>query len=104
MTTLFGLLEHPLIQAPMAGTQAGAMAAAVSKTGALGSLPCAVLTAETMRKEIELVRAQTSNPLNVNFFVHVAPKEEPEREAAWRKLLQPYYDEYGIDAASVPAG
>jgi nitronate monooxygenase len=104
MTTLFGLLEHPLIQAPMAGTQAGAMAAAVSKTGALGSLPCAVLTAESMRKEVELVRAQTSNPLNVNFFVHVAPKEEPAREAAWRKLLQPYYDEYGIDATTVPAG
>jgi nitronate monooxygenase len=100
MTTLFGLLEHPLIQAPMAGTQAGAMAAAVSKTGALGSLPCAVLTAESMRKEVELVRAQTSNPLNVNFFVHVAPKEEPAREAAWRKLLQPYYDEYGIDATT----
>jgi nitronate monooxygenase len=104
MAKLFGFLEHPVIQAPMAGAQAGAMAAAVSKTGALGSLPCAVLTAESMRKEIELVRAGTSNPLNVNFFVHEPPKEDPAREAAWRKLLQPYYDEYGIDPAGVPSG
>jgi nitronate monooxygenase len=104
MTTLFGLLEHPVIQAPMAGAQAGAMAAAVSATGALGSLPCAVLTAETMRKEIELVRARTDRPLNVNFFVHQPPKEDPAREAAWRALLKPYYEEYGIDPAGIPAG
>jgi len=104
MERLFGLLEHPLIQAPMAGSQAGAMAAAVSGTGALGSLPCAVLTAESMRKELDLIRSRTDRPINVNFFVHDPPKEDAEREAGWRKLLQPYYDEYGIDPAAVPSG
>jgi nitronate monooxygenase len=104
MAKLFGFVEHPLIQAPMAGVHAGALAAAVSGTGALGSLPCAVLTADGMRKEIELVRSRTSNPLNVNFFVHVPPQEDPAREAAWRKVLQPYYDEHGIDPSKVPAG
>src|SRR5438045_2917796 len=101
---LFGFLEHPVIQAPMAGSQAGAMAAAVSQMGALGSVPCALLTAESMRKEIELVRARTDRPLNVNFFVHAAPKEDPAREAAWRQVLKPYYDEQGIDPAGIAAG
>ena len=65
--------ELPIIQAPMAGAQAGAMAIAVSNAGALGSLPCALLTAEAMRKELEIIKAQTSRPYNVNFFCHSPP-------------------------------
>jgi nitronate monooxygenase len=45
---LFGI-ELPLIQAPMAGVQAGALAVAVSEAGGLGSLPCAMLTPEALR-------------------------------------------------------
>ena len=41
MAKLFGLLEHPVIQAPMAGAQLGAMTIAVCQAGGLGSLPCA---------------------------------------------------------------
>ena len=40
--------ELPIIQAPMAGVQLGALAVAVSNAGGLGSLPCAMLTVETM--------------------------------------------------------
>jgi len=36
-------IELPVIQAPMAGVQAGALAAAVIGAGALGSLPAALL-------------------------------------------------------------
>ena len=97
-------LDAPLIQAPMAGVQAGRLAAAVSAAGALGSLPCAVLTAETMAKEIELVRATTRRALNVNFFCHVAPDPDAAREAAWRRALAPYYAEFGLDAGKIPAG
>lgn len=104
MTTFLGLVERPLIQAPMAGVQGVALAAAVSSTGALGSIPCAMLTPETMRKEIETFRAQARGPLNVNFFVHAPPEADAAREAGWRALLGPYYGEHGIDGAAIAPG
>lgn len=96
--------ELPIIQAPMAGAQAGAMAIAVSNAGGLGSLPCALLSVEAMRHEIEAIKAQTARPYNVNFFCHAPPRPSAEREAAWRKALAPFYKEYGIDPESIPAG
>jgi nitronate monooxygenase len=96
--------DLPIIQAPMAGVQVGAMAIAVSNAGGLGSLPCAMLTADTMRSELAAVRAATSKPYNVNFFCHTPPPPNAEREAAWRKTLAPYYKEYGIDPATIGAG
>src|SRR5688572_14702696 len=96
--------ELPIIQAPMAGVQVGALAVAVSDVGGLGSLPCAMLTVETMRKELAAIRAATSKPYNVNFFCHTQPPPSVECEATWRKLLAPYFREYGIDADSIPAG
>ena len=103
MSGLFGT-ELPIIQAPMAGAQAGAMAIAVSNAGGLGSLPCALLSVEAMRKELEAIKAQTARPYNVNFFCHAPPLPSAEREAAWRKALAPFYKEYGIDPESIPAG
>jgi len=97
-------LDVPIIQAPMAGVQLGKLAAAVSAAGALGSLPCAMLTAEAMAKEIDGVRAATRRALNVNFFCHVPPRPDAAREAVWRKALAPYYAELGLDAGKVPAG
>jgi nitronate monooxygenase len=96
--------ELPLIQAPMAGVQRGALAIAASNAGALGSLPCAMLTVEAMRDEVAALRAATTKPYNVNFFCHVPPVPNAEREAAWRKLLAPYFAEHAIDADSIPAG
>ena len=106
MKTLSQILDIDVavVQAPMAGVQAGALAAAVSSAGALGSLPCAMLTPETLAKELELVRSRTSNPLNVNFFCHVPPPPDETREARWRSALAPYYRELGIDPAGIPAG
>ena len=100
---LFGI-ELPIIQAPMAGAQAGALAVAVSNAGGLGSLPCAMLSLEAMRNELMTIKAQTTKPFNVNFFCHVPPAPNAEREANWRAALAPYYKEFGIDAAAIPAG
>jgi nitronate monooxygenase len=100
-------IRHPLIQAPMAGVQGSALAIAVSEAGGLGSLPCAMLSPEQIKVEIEAIRAATSKPYNLNFFCHTPPPPDvatPEREAAWRKLLAPYYAEHGIDLSSIPAG
>jgi nitronate monooxygenase len=106
MTTLQQLLgtELPLIQAPMAGIQGSAMAIAVSNAGGLGSLPCAMLGNEALRSELAAIRAGTGKPYNVNFFAHATPAPDAAREATWREALTPYYREFGIDTASIPAG
>ena len=97
-------IELPLIQAPMAGVQGSALAIAVSSAGGLGSLPCAMLSAETLRSELEAIRLGTTRPYNVNFFCHTPPVVDPEREMVWRQTLMPYYKEFGIDAQSIMAG
>lgn len=97
-------IELPIIQAPMAGVQGSALAVAVSNAGGLGSLPCAMLGAEALRKELASIRAQTAKPFNVNFFCHRSPVADPAREAAWRQSLRPYYQAFGIDPASIAAG
>ena len=94
----------PIVQAPMAGVQGSALAIAVGKAGGLGSLPCAMLTVDAMRKELAAVRSATDGVYNVNFFVHTPPAPDARREAGWRAALAPYYREYGIDPASIAAG
>lgn len=96
--------ELPIIQAPMAGVQASALAIAVSNAGGLGSLPCALLSPDAMRKELAAIKAQTDKPFNVNFFAHKQPTPDAEREARWRAVLTPYYKEYGIDPDKIPTG
>jgi nitronate monooxygenase len=56
---LFGI-DLPIIQAPMAGLATSAMAAAVAEVGGLGSLGCAVLSADQIRAELSAIRRQTS--------------------------------------------
>ena len=106
MTALQKLLgvDLPLIQAPMAGAQAAALAVAVSNAGGLGSLPCAMLTPDAMRRELDAIKAGTSKPYNVNFFCHTPPLASDAREAHWRAVLAPYYAEFGIDPATIAAG
>ncbi|MDH5285617.1 MAG: nitronate monooxygenase [Betaproteobacteria bacterium] len=97
-------IRLPVVQAPMAGVQGSALAVAVSNAGGLGSLPCAMLGPEAIRDELAAIVAQTSQPYNVNFFCHAPPVPDAAREAAWRKLLAPYYAEFGIDPQAIPAG
>jgi nitronate monooxygenase len=96
--------ELPIIQAPMAGFQVSALAIAVCKAGGLGSLPCAMLGLDAVRKELSAIKAATARPYNVNFFTHTPPVPSPQREAAWRKALAPYYREFGIDPDSIAPG
>jgi len=96
-------IEVPLIQAPMAGVQASALAIAVSNAGALGSLPCAMLSPQALRDELTLLANGTPRPFNVNFFCHTPPTPDLAREATWRQALAPYYAEAGLDISAVPA-
>ncbi|PTS85175.1 2-nitropropane dioxygenase [Pseudomonas sp. HMWF032] len=97
-------IELPLIQAPMAGAQLHGLAAAVSHAGALGSLPCAMLDAAGLRKELQALREKTRKPYNLNFFCHTPPSADGAREAAWREALSPFYRELGIDPATIASG
>jgi nitronate monooxygenase len=100
---LFGI-DHPIIQAPMAGASSGQMAIAVSQAGGLGSIAAAMLTAETLRTELQIVQQGTGRSINVNFFVHQPPVADAAREAGWRKRLEPYFREFGLPADAGAGG
>jgi nitronate monooxygenase len=94
---LFGI-EHPIIQAPMAGVVSPQMAIAAAEAGALGAIPAAMLTPETLRTELQVVKQGTGRPISVNFFVHDEPSPDAAREAGWRRQLEAYYSELGLAA------
>jgi len=55
----------PIIQAPMAGE----LVAAVSNTGALGSLGAGYMTLKDIRQSIEKIQSLTRKPFHVNLFI-----------------------------------
>jgi len=87
----------------MAGVQGSALTVAVSNAGGLGSLPCAMLSLDSLRKELSVVTSQTTKPFNVNFFCHPQPNVDADREARWRAALSPYFAELGVDPQSISA-
>ncbi len=97
-------VELPIIQAPMAGVQGHALAVAVSNAGGLGSLPCAMLSPESLRGELRAIQSRTTKPYNLNFFCHKQPEYDADAEKRWRKTLSPYYREYDVDEGDIPTG
>jgi nitronate monooxygenase len=96
---LFGI-ELPILQAPMAGASGSAMAIAVARAGGLASLPCAMLSPQQIRDEVALIRQHSSAPLNLNFFCHQPPADDPQSHVRWKDALRPYYQELGADFAA----
>lgn len=90
----------PIVQAPMAGAGGVALAAAAIRGGAVGSLPCAMLTPDQVREQVAAVRAEAEGPLNLNFFCH-ALGEVPD-DAAWRAVLAPFYEKEGVGPPKTP--
>lgn len=90
-------IELPIIQAPMAGSAFSDMVVAVSEGGGLGSLACGLLSVEQARRELETIRRKTLCPINVNFFCHKQPRNDSAREMRWRRRLDAYYIELGLD-------
>ena len=85
-------LDHPIVQAPMAGgPSTPALAAAVSEAGGLGFVAAGYRSPEAMRDDIAEVRAATEAPFGVNLFVPGSPDVD---EAA----LRAYVEELGPDA------
>jgi nitronate monooxygenase len=97
-------IDLPIISSPHGWRTDSALAVAVSNAGGLGSLPCAMLGLDAMRKELAAIRAETTKPFNMNFFCHAQPEPSVDREAAWRAALSPYFTEYGIDPDAIAEG
>ena len=92
--------EFPIVLAPMAGIMDADLVIAAAQGGALGSLPCAMLSAEKTREQINIIRQRVSAPVNMNFFVHTPVEADPKREAGWKARLSSYYSELGVDPSA----
>lgn len=96
-------VEHPIVQAPMAGASTPAMAAAVSNAGGLGSLGCALMSPDELLSAARETAAATNRPVNFNFFVHSAPDVSAYDGARMRAALEPLYAELGLgEIAALP--
>src|SRR5215468_11851832 len=96
-------VELPIIQAPMAGSALADMVVAVSEAGGLGSLACALMSVDQVRKEVETIRRRTSRPINANFFCHQMPQGDSTREMNWRRRLDAYYVQLQADNNTIPS-
>ena len=99
-------IEHPIIQAPMAGACTPALVAAVSNGGGLGSLGAAPMKPDVLRAQIQKIQALTDQPFNINLF---APQSEQFDAAAVladeaRELLEKYHQELGLGELPTPSG
>ena len=97
LTQLFNI-EHPILQAPMAGASNADLVAAVSNAGELGGLGAAPINPEGLRQQIGAIRQQTDKPFNVNLF---APSSEVFDSNAspgegLSKLIRDYHREFDL--------
>ncbi len=93
-------IEHPIVQAPMAGATTPEMAAAASNSGALGSLGCAMFGPDRIKQEALRTRSLTNRSVNLNFFVNVPPRQDQAKAATARAHLASWYDK--MAAGDVP--
>lgn len=96
--------ELPIIQAPMAGVQDSELAIAVCQAGGLGSLPCAMLSADGMVEEIKLIQRSTDKPFNLNFFCHSMPAFDPGKQQRWQTILSPYFQQLNAELPAAENG
>ena len=89
MTRAFPPLEHPIIQAPLAGgPSTPELAAAVSAAGGLGFLATGYKSPEDLAGDIAKTRAMTSAPVGVNLFALTETPVDHARLAAYAKAIE----------------
>ncbi len=80
-------IRFPIVQAPMAGISTAPLVAAVANAGGLGTLGSATMSPETVEAQVRAVRALTSAPFALNFFVHAPPRvDEAAADRMWQRL------------------
>lgn len=96
-------VEHPLIQAPMAGgLTPPELVAAVAEAGGLGSLGAAYVSPEDIVQQARAVRARTSRPYAINLFAPV-PAVAPEDPGRALAVLERFHAALGLPPPQVPA-
>lgn len=90
-------IDHPIIQAPMAGTTTPAMVAAVSNGGGLGSHGCAALSPDRLAEDMEALTRATNRAVNLNFFCHEPTDISEAHHADLLAAMHPHYDAAGTD-------
>jgi nitronate monooxygenase len=80
-------IEHPLIQAPMAGSTTPEMVAAVSSAGGLGSLGAGYLDPQAILEQAARIRAISDSPFAINLFV-LPDTFDPDMAAVERARAQ----------------
>ena len=90
-------LEHPIVQAPMAGgPSTPALAAAVSEAGGLGFLGAGYKGPDAVRADVEALRALTDRPFGLNVFAPPQPVPDPGAVTAYGERLREWLgDEVG---------
>ncbi|PTD22017.1 NAD(P)H-dependent flavin oxidoreductase [Sphingomonas fennica] len=91
---------HPILLAPMAGAGGVGLAAGAMAGGAVGTLPCAMLSPGALRSQYSELRARAAGPINLNFFCHRLGAEPDD--SAWRALLEPFYAEFHVGPPTTP--
>ena len=97
-------LQHPIIQAPMAGGgDTPELVAAVCEAGALGSIGATYLTPQQIMETSAAVRAKTRRPFGINLFVpeRALPDDIPMGTAVAR--VAPFYEELGLPRPEPPS-
>ncbi|HEX9820223.1 MAG TPA: nitronate monooxygenase [Methylomirabilota bacterium] len=102
ITRRFGL-QHPIIQAPLAGGgDTPALVASVGEAGALGFVGAAYLTPAQIAETSRAVRERTARPFGISLFApQPAPAAADARPALER--VAPYYAELGLAPPGPPA-
>jgi nitronate monooxygenase len=97
-------LDHPIIQAPLAGGgDTPELVAAVCEAGALGFIGAAYLTPPQIVETARAVRARTTRPFGINLFAPLpAPAVVRDPGPALARVA-PFYAELGLPPPTLPA-
>jgi nitronate monooxygenase len=97
-------IQHPIIQAPMAGSTNPALVAAVSNAGGLGGHGAAPQSVDALRKTIKEIKALTNKPFNINLFDHSTERFDKNLQIGdlHRQQLNQYHREQGLGEIPSP--
>ena len=97
-------MEHPIIQAPMAGADATppGLVIAVSEAGGLGFIGAAYMSPAEIEHASRAVRSGTERPFGINLFVPVEGPPMPRDVKPALASVAPYHAMVGIASARRP--
>ena len=96
-------INHPIIQAPMAGgADPPELVAAVSNAGAIGFIGLSYMSPAQIAVAATAIRAQTSRPFGVNLFAPRPAGDSNKNPETMLARLAPYFAELGLPPPSLP--